>query len=63
MWNNKKVSVVLPTYNEKDSIERIIRDYFNTGYVDEVVVVNNNAVAGTKEIVEKTKARQVFEKQ
>ena len=63
MWNNKKVSVVLPTYNEKDSIEKIIQDYFNTGYVDEVVVVNNNAVAGTKEIVERTKARQVFEKE
>lgn len=61
MWKNKKVSVILPTYNEKDSIAGIIRDYFDTGYVDEVVVVNNNAAAGTKEAVDCTKARQVFE--
>jgi glycosyltransferase involved in cell wall biosynthesis len=53
---------VLPTYNEKDSIEKIIKDYYNTGYVDEVVVINNNAAAGTKEAVEKTRARQIFEK-
>lgn len=63
MWKNKKISVILPTYNEKDSIARIIQEYFDTGYVDEVVVVNNNAIAGTREVVEKTKARQVFEKE
>lgn len=61
MWKSQRVSVILPTYNEKDSIERVINEYFATGYVDEVLVVNNNAAAGTKEIVEKTKARQVFE--
>lgn len=61
MWNNYKVSVILPTYNEIDSIERVINEYFDTGYVDEVLVVNNNAVPGTKGAVEKTKARQVFE--
>lgn len=61
MWQKKTVSVILPTYNEKDSIEKVIECYFDTGYVDEVIVVNNNAVSGTKEIVDKTKARQVFE--
>lgn len=61
MWKGKTISVILPTYNEKDSIEKIINDYFNTGYVDEVLVVNNNAAQGTKEIVEKTNARQVLE--
>jgi glycosyltransferase involved in cell wall biosynthesis len=61
MWKNKTVSVILPTYNEKDSIARVINDYFNTGFVDEVIVVNNNAVAGTAEVVAATKAKQVFE--
>ena len=61
MWRNKTVSVILPTYNEKDSIAKSVEDFFATGYVDEVIVVNNNAAAGTKEIVEKTMARQVFE--
>jgi glycosyltransferase involved in cell wall biosynthesis len=61
MWKGKKVSVILPTYNEKDSIYQCIQDFFATGYVDEVVVVNNNAAEGTKEEVERTNARQVFE--
>jgi len=47
MWKNKNVSVILPTNNEKDSIARGINDFFETGYVDEVIVVNNNAVEGT----------------
>ena len=62
MWNNKKVSVIFPTYNEKDSIRNAIEDFFASGYVDEIVVVNNNAVEGTDEEVKKTKARLVYEK-
>ena len=61
MWKNKKVSVVFPTYNEKESIRRVIEEFFAMGLVDEVIVVNNNAVEGTKEEVEQTKAIQVFE--
>jgi len=61
MWKEKTVCIILPTYNEKDSIRKVIQDYFDTGYVDEVMVVNNNAVSGTKEIVDKTKAKQIFE--
>ncbi|HTU15587.1 MAG TPA: glycosyltransferase family 2 protein [Solirubrobacterales bacterium] len=55
------MSVVLMTYNERDSIRRVIDDFFETGVVDEVLVVNNNAREGTSEEVEKTAARQVFE--
>ncbi len=61
MWMNKTVSVILPTYNEKESIRVCIEDFFRTGYVDEIVVVNNNATPGTSEEVAKTKAREVFE--
>lgn len=61
MWNGRSVSVVLGTYAERDSIREVIDGFFATGVVDEVVVVNNNAQAGTKEEVEKTAARQVFE--
>jgi ubiquinone/menaquinone biosynthesis C-methylase UbiE len=61
MWNGRSVSVVLGTYAEKDSIRGVINGFFATGVVDEVVVVNNNAEPGTKEEVDKTDARQVFE--
>ena len=39
MWKGKKVSVIFPTYNEKDSIREAIEDFFTSGYVDEIVVV------------------------
>lgn len=61
MWHGKKVSVVFPTYNEKDSIREAINDFFSTKVVDEIIVVNNNAAPGTTEEVKKTKAKMVFE--
>ncbi|MFA5392862.1 MAG: glycosyltransferase family 2 protein [Candidatus Ratteibacteria bacterium] len=61
MWQTKRVSVLLPTYNEKDSIRRVIDDFFQTGVVDEVVAVNNNAAAGTSAEIGKTAAREIFE--
>jgi len=57
----RRVSVVLPTYNEKDSIRQVILDFFGTGAVDEVIVVNNNAASGTSDEVFGTGAREVIE--
>ena len=47
MWNGKRVSVVLMTYAERDSIREVIEGFFATGLVDEVLVVDNNAQPGT----------------
>lgn len=62
MYKNKKVSVVISTYNESKSIRGVIDGLFDTGFVDEVVVVDNNALGNTREEVAKTKARLVHEK-
>lgn len=61
MWRGQTVSVIFPTYNEKDSIRSACEDFFACGYVDEIVVVNNNAAPGTSEQVAGTGAREVFE--
>jgi glycosyltransferase involved in cell wall biosynthesis len=61
MWNGKSLSVVLPTYNEKDSIADVVRRFEALPEVDEVIVVNNNAAAGTSEEVATTGAREVME--
>ena len=61
MWQGRLVSVILPTYNERDSIQACVDDFFHTGVVDEVVVVNNNAAPGTSEQVAQTRAREVHE--
>jgi glycosyltransferase involved in cell wall biosynthesis len=62
MWKGNKISVVFSTYNEKDSIKQSIEDFFDTGVVDEVIAVDNNAVKGTKEEIFKTKAKYFLEK-
>jgi glycosyltransferase involved in cell wall biosynthesis len=61
MWEGKTLSVVLMTYAERESIRGVIEGFFETGVVDEVLVVNNNAEEGTAEEVALTDARQVFE--
>jgi glycosyltransferase involved in cell wall biosynthesis len=61
MWMSKRVSVVLPTYNEKDSIRESILQFSDTGVVDEIIVVNNNAAPGTSEEVAQTWAREIHE--
>jgi glycosyltransferase involved in cell wall biosynthesis len=61
MWNGRRVSVVLPTYAERDSIREVIEGFHATGVVDEVLVVDNNAQDGTREQVALTAARVVHE--
>lgn len=61
MWNGKRVSVVLMTYAERDSIREVIQSFLDTGLVDEVLVVDNNAQPGTREEVAQTAARLVHE--
>jgi len=61
MWNGRSLSVVLPTYNEKDSIAETIRRFEALGVVDDILVVNNNAAGGTSEEVGTTGAREVVE--
>lgn len=50
-WRGSRISVVFPTYNERESIRAAIVDFADTGVVDEIVVVNNNAAAGTSQEV------------
>lgn len=61
MYKSKKVSVVIPTYNEASTIRQIIDRFFATGVVDEVIAVDNNALGNTKEEILKTKAVYVRE--
>lgn len=62
MWNKKRVAVVLPTYREKLSINNSIKSFFSTGFVDEIIVVDNNAEDGTSQEVQKTNAKLIKEK-
>jgi glycosyltransferase involved in cell wall biosynthesis len=62
MWKGKTVSVVFPALDEERGIRKAIEDFFATGIVDEIVVVDNNSTDRTVEEALKTKARVVTEK-
>lgn len=56
MWNKQSVALIFPTYREKKSIFKAIQDFDSTGYIDEIIVVDNNAQEGTQAEVKKTRA-------
>lgn len=61
MLKKQRISVILPTYNEKDSIRKVIKDFESLGIIDEIVVINNNAIEGTSKQVAGTSAIEIFE--
>jgi glycosyltransferase involved in cell wall biosynthesis len=61
MWNRKTVTVIFPTYREKASIFQSIQEFDSSGYVDEIIVVDNNAEEGTGEEVKRTRAKLIKE--
>jgi glycosyltransferase involved in cell wall biosynthesis len=62
MWQGQSVSVVFPVYNEEEGIVRAINDFLATGYVDEVLVIDNNSKDRSAELVCATPARLITEK-
>ena len=50
-WRGSRISVVFPTYNERESIRAAILDFAATDVVDEILVINNNAAPGTSDEV------------
>ena len=61
MYKGKTVSVVISTYRERNSMRYAIEEFFASGYVDEIIVVNNNAEPGTDDEVKQTKATLIYE--
>ncbi|MDO8619153.1 MAG: glycosyltransferase family 2 protein [Candidatus Daviesbacteria bacterium] len=61
MWNRKTVAVIFPTYKEKSTLFNSIQDFDSTGYVDEIIVVDNNTEDGIQIEVKRTRARYIKE--
>jgi glycosyltransferase involved in cell wall biosynthesis len=56
--HDPKVSVVIPVYNEKETIFEILRRVLDTGMRKEVVVVDDCSTDGTRELLQDMTARQ-----
>jgi glycosyltransferase involved in cell wall biosynthesis len=62
MYNQKRVTVVFPAYNEEENIVAAVQDFGSGNVVDEIIVVDNNSRDRTAELVRaQTSARLVLE--
>lgn len=61
MWIQKSVSVVMPAYNEEESIDAVIKGFKASCYVDEIIVVDNNSTDMTGEIASRAGVKVVRE--
>ncbi len=59
MFRGKKISVVIPCYNEEEGLARVIPSLPKS--VDEIIVADNNSTDRTAEVARKLGARVVFE--
>ncbi len=63
MFGDKTVSVVIPAYNEEDTIAQVVRDFAASPHVDEVIVVDNNCRDATAHLAAEAGARVIEESQ
>ena len=42
-WKDKEISLILPTFNEKNSIRKVIDNFSKLDLFKEILVINNNA--------------------
>lgn len=53
-----KILIIIPTYNEKDNIDKIINEIFLQSIDNlEILIVDDNSADGTKEILDKLKSQ------
>jgi len=67
-FNNKKVAVIVPAFNEEQSIALVVTDFMGVRHntealVDDIIVCNNNSTDDTAKLAKKAGARVVFEPQ
>jgi glycosyltransferase involved in cell wall biosynthesis len=61
MYLGKRVSIVLPVYNERENIKNAIREFLSHPAVDEVIAVDNNSKDGSDTEIKLTSAIYVSE--
>lgn len=62
MWLKKTVAAVIPASADKNSIFSVIQELDATGYLDEVIVVDNGVDSETLKQIKKTRARFLKQK-
>ena len=58
-----KISVIIPAFNEQDSISQCVLEFKKLFFVSEVIVVDNNSSDKTESFAKKSGAIVISEKQ
>ncbi len=61
-FDEHRISVVVPAFNEEETIVGVIDDFIHHPNVDEVLVIDNNSADGTNELSQKAGARVIMER-
>lgn len=61
MYQGKKVSIVLPIYNERENVRASLEEFLQHPAVDEVIAVDNNSTDGSDAEIKMTSAKYVKE--
>lgn len=56
-----KISVVMPVYNEEDTLEEIVRRVIETGIADQIVIVDDGSIDGTREKLGKLEDNELID--
>ena len=59
-YKGKKVSVIIPAFNEEKSISKVVKD-FSKPYVDEIIVIDNDSKDKTAFFAKRTGAKVIKE--
>ena len=55
-----KLSVIIPIYNEKNTLQEIIKRVQSTGLADELVLIDDGSLDGTRDIVREYQGKEGF---
>ena len=55
-----KLSIIIPIYNEKETLEEIIKRVQKTGLADEIVLIDDGSIDGTSDIVKGFQGKEGF---
>ena len=61
MYKDKTVSLIIPAYNEEQTIASVIKDFQGEEVLDEILIVDNNSKDRTAEIAHEMGARVMKE--
>lgn len=62
MYKGKTVSLIFPAFNEEENIQRAVISFKKSGFIDELIVVDNNSTDQTARLAKEFGATVVKEK-